>query len=303
MHRTRRVRAAVGMAALAVAAGACSGGSSSTRNSTSLSTRDPVRLVASSADAASNAKSARMSLSMSFASGARSGSFTADGAFDFPARAGTMTIDMSSLGLPGASGRIEMRMVDGVAYMDMSSLAGAAGSDLAQVLGGKHWFKLDISGLAGPSSGSGLGNLGMSDPSSMLDALRGVSNDVKQVGTDTARGVETTHYAMTLDMAKALERTPGQFRAQAGSALKTLGTGSIPADLWIDAQGRPRKLVVQLDSVRAPDVSAVAMTMELYDYGTAVAVQAPPVDDTVDMSGMVGGLLNGAGSGANAGTA
>jgi hypothetical protein len=304
VDRSRRFVFVVGIAALVVGVGACGGGSSGPPQARRTTTRSAFQLVATSADAASAAKSARMSMSMDISAAGRSGSFTADGAFDFASRAGVLTMDVSSLGIPGGQGTIEVRVVDGVVYMDMSGLLGAAGPAAAQQLGGKHWFRLDISGLAGQSGAGGLGSLGSSDPTSSLDALRGVSKDVKEVGSDTVRGVDTTHYATTIDLTKALEQVPADQRAAAAKGLKTLGTGSVPADVWIDAQGRPRKLVMHLDGVAPSGGTLGTLAIELYDYGTKVDVHAPPADDTVDMMSLLRGALSGNGpTGGSAGSA
>jgi hypothetical protein len=240
---------------------------------------------------------------MDFSVEGKNASFTADGAFDFASRAGVLTVDMSSLGIPGAQGKVEIRIVGGVMYMNMSSLLGAAGPSAAQELGGKHWYKIDVSSLAGGSKAGGLGSLGSSDPTSSLDALRGVSSDVKQVGSDSVRGVDTTHDAITIDMTKALDKVPAPQRALADKGLKMLGDGSFPADVWIDAQGRPRKLVMHLAGAHVSSATFGALTMELYDYGTTVDVQAPSPDDTVDMMSLLGGALGGMGTGGSSGSA
>jgi hypothetical protein len=255
--------------------------------------RDPLRVVAASADAAAASKSARMSMSMDVDGTGERASFTADGAFDFRSRSGQLTMDVSSLGLPGADGKIEVRLVDGVVYLDMSGLPGSAGRVFERRLAGKHWFKLDVSGLAGSSSSGGLGSIGSSDPTAFLDSLRGVSSDVRELGHETVRGVDTTHYAITIDMTKALDRIPGADHHVAEQGLKMLGTGSLPAEVWIDGQGRPRKFVMHVDVREGAGAVVGTLTMELYDYGAKVDVQAPRADDTIDLMGLLDGAFGG----------
>ena len=48
--------------------------------------------------------------------------------------------------------------------------------------------------------------LGQSDPPQFLAYLETVSAGVTKVGTETMRGVDTTHYHATLDLAKAVDR-------------------------------------------------------------------------------------------------
>jgi hypothetical protein len=54
---------------------------------------------------------------------------------------------------------------------------------------------------------------------------------------------------------------------------------------------------MHLEGANVSGATLGALTMELYDYGTTVDVQAPPADDTVDMSSLLGGALGGMGTG------
>ena len=44
------------------------------------------------------------------------------------------------------------------------------------------------------------------DPSQILESLRGVAGDLEVVGTEEVRGVATTRYTATVDLARALDR-------------------------------------------------------------------------------------------------
>ena len=69
-----------------------------------------------------------------------------------------------------------------------------------------------------------------------------------------------------------------------------------PVDVWIDAQDRVRRMhLVQEFSPAAPAgnapatslPSSVELTMELFDFGTAVSVQPPPPDHLIDISDLI----------------
>jgi hypothetical protein len=297
-RRISRLRS-VGLAAAALLAafalGACGAGSSSSSSGRSTATtagKDAASIVAASADATSQAKSARTSMTIDASAGGRSFAFTADGAFDFAGRSGVMTMDMGSTGLPGVSGKIEIRIVDGVLYMDMGSLFAGLSPGGQGALGGKQWVKLDLTTVAGETGASGFGSLGSSDPTSILDSLRGAGADVQEVGHDVVRGVETTHYRGQIDLSQALAKLPAAERERAASALQSLGTGTVPADVWIDAQGRLRKLAMDYGAASGT-AQLGKVTLELFDFGTEVDVQAPPADQVTDLQSMLGGALGG----------
>jgi hypothetical protein len=280
----------------ALALGACGAGSShgaGTSGAGATAGNDAGRIVAASADATNAARSAHMSMTIDMSERGYSGAVTADGAFDFANRTGALTMDMTSMGIPGIRGAIELRIVDGVIYMNLGSMLGST-PEARQLFGDKPWIKLDLTkaGAAGAGGAGGFGGLGTSDPTSTLDALRGAGSDVRVVGHDEVRGVDTTHYHATIDLARALDKLPAAQRDAAARAMRTLGTGSVPADIWIDAQGRLRKLTMTLDAT-TEGTHVGAVTMELFDFGTPVDVEAPPADQVTDFGSMLGGLTGG----------
>jgi hypothetical protein len=296
VNRSRRLGSLIGIAVLVTGAAACGGGSDDTGQVRATAVRGPMRVIATSADAAAAAKTARMSMSVDLATARERGRVAADGAFDFETRLGQMTMDTSALQLSGGRGRVEVRVLDGVVYVELGSVPGLPGRALERQLAGRHWLKIDASALPDQPGVAGFDTLGSSDPGAFLDSLRGVSSDVRELGHEAVRGVDTTRYAITVDMSKALEQAPPANRRAAKRGLETLGVDSIPADVWIDAHGRPRKFEMHLDAAAGGDTVAGTMTLELYDYGTKVDVQAPDPSDTVDMSALLDNALGGLGT-------
>jgi hypothetical protein len=291
-RRTLRMLAALGAG---LALGACGAGSSQGAGSGGAGAtagNDAGRIVAASADATNAARSARMSMTIAITEQGYSGAVTAEGAFDFANRTGALTMDMSAMRIPGVQGAIGLRVVDGVIYMNLGSMLGST-PEARQLFGDKPWIKLDVTKAGGVGAAAGgFGGLGTSDPTSTLDALRGAGSDVRVVGHDEVRGVETTHYHATIDLERALDKLPAAQRDRAARAMQELGTGSVPADVWIDAQGRLRKLTMTLDAT-TEGTHVGAVTMELYDFGTPVDVQAPPADQVTDLGSMLGGVTGG----------
>ena len=167
---------------------------------------------------------------------------------------------------------------------------------------GKPWVSIDAPTLARLTE-LALGESAAHITGAPLDALaylRAVSGDVTVVGTDTTRGEPTTRYRAAVDPARAAAQLPGALRAHAPAS--GAAPASLPADVWIDGEGRLRKLVITdpadagagaaAGTVPAPAADPppgpTTITLELWDFGTPVEVSAPPADQVADVSGLLG---------------
>ncbi len=165
----------------------------------------------------------------------------------------------------------------------------------SSVTGGKPWIKVDPSEL-GVSKSSGLDFTGQ-DPTQLLATLRGVSDSVTKVGTTEVRGVETTHYRAQVDLAKAVQAS-GADASSLEQVTKTLGSGTIPEDVYLDSDGLPRRFAVSINPV-LPSTSAgssaapssFTVTVDLYDFGKTdtSGIAAPPADQVGDLGSLLGG--------------
>jgi len=289
--------------ALLLGATAC--GSAGNRSAT-VAIKAPQKLIAATADATAKAKTARVAVTASMEGGVlpRSMSFDMDGALAFDGSAAEFTMDLSTL-VPNApaGARIEVRMVDGVMYMDFGALIRALDSSGMSGLGNLgdakdiKWVKLDLHGLTGQSSGNS-----PSDYTQYLEYLRGVSKDgVHTVGHEQVRGVDTTHYRAEIDLSKSvaamrqrLDKLSPEMRAGAQNAIDALENRKTPmvADVWIDANGLTRRLdmTIPFPVPGAGSDASMKMRMELYDFGTPVHVQAPPPSEVQDLSSLASGF-------------
>ena len=86
------------------------------------------------------------------------------------------------------------------------------------------------------------------NPASYLAYLQGASDDVHEIGPAVLRGVDTTEYGANIDLtrARARARTSEQ-RLVFSHALELFGAVKMPAKVWIDTDGRLRKMQVELD--------------------------------------------------------
>jgi len=240
----------------------------------------PQKVVLASVQATTAAKSARISMTISSGGSAAEGlAVTADGVTDFANGDSVLTMKFSSSGAGFLSGGIEVRTVDGAAYTKMPESLGG-------MLGGRKWLKMPAFGATGLLPG-----FDQSDPSQFLAYLETVSSGVKKVGTESIGGVETTHYSATLDLAKALNRSnvPASLKDDLGKILEKDGSSfTLPADVWVDNDGLTRRIQLKLDLGRlacggVSDAPTMTMSMDLYDFGVPVHVEAPPASDTIDL--------------------
>lgn len=202
---------------------------------------------------------------------------TFNGAFNFESRAGEYTVDVRSLGLPG-SGKVRALLVDGVLYMSLNALDADASSN--PELEGKKWLKLD------PALFGGEGQIGQSDPNGSLNALRGAASDVKRIGTEKIRGTRTTHYRVTIDVEQAVANAPAEEQEQVRASIAALGSGTIPADVWIDSKDRLRKIRLR---VGGSATLGGSVGFEYFDLGARVNVKQPSEAEFVDFFDLLGG--------------
>jgi hypothetical protein len=299
-RRTRGAGIALGLVVVLGAGASACGGSSSpaAAPSTLPAAKLPGNVVLASVQTTAAAKSARESMTISTGSGPMAFSMTTNGAIDFATGNSEFK---SELGGPLASflsGGLEMRVVDGVVYMKLpASIGGLFGGSG----GGDQW--LSITPKAGGGSNP-FSNLGQSDPTQVLGALERVSDDVKEVGTATVRGVETKHYTATIDFAKAIDNAKIP-KALRGKADGLFGNGAklpaVPVDVYLDGDGHLRRMTLDMDlgsfatgasGASGVTLPTISMTLDLYDFGSPVSVQAPPANEIVQLPklGAMGGM-------------
>lgn len=194
--------------------------------------------------------------------------------------------------IPGESGptTVKQRVVDGVVYLKVE------GSDVLPAT----WVKLDPSALPegmGQDLGGMLGGAGGDTVTAPLDALREVA-DVEKIGADEIDGIATTHYRATLDPAKVAGAL-GPLQSLGGSA--KAAAGSMPVDLWVDADGHVVRVTQTID-LAAVDAGTITWTLDLREFGAPLELTAP--EGALDLGSLLGdlGSLLGGGSGSGSGS-
>jgi len=270
--------------AAAVALTACGSAGGSSRSVTKTTVPVNRKVVLTSIMTTAAAKTARIDLEVGM-SGVSSAKVTGDGVVDFGSGDSQMTMHVDGpLGSVMSDG-FETRNVDGVVYLRWPS--GLSGNPTAN---DKPWLAIDTSKFGGAEGGSPLGLSGQIDPTQALAYLEKVSSDVREVGSETIRGADTTHYHATLDLAKSIDVNGKNVPPGLRDAMKHFAGlfGTIPADVWIDGDGLMRRERIEIDFGKVlrgfgdtgseADNAVITETLDFYDFGAPVHIEAPPAD-------------------------
>lgn len=132
------------------------------------------------------------------------------------------------------------------------------------------FFKLRTADIASSPVG------GTVDPTAQLHTLAAVA-EAEVVGEEQVRGEPTTHYRGSYDVARALRGARGLQQAALRSSLgAATGVQQAPYDVFLDRDGRLRRLTQTIEVPSAGQVLTVTTTLEMYDFGIPVTVLTPP---------------------------
>lgn len=280
--------ATVSVAALALVAALVVSPGGHKATTLNLATGPGAKAVAASYQATRDAGTARGELTLTFAGQTVSGQGVGD--FGTGVAAGTIT-------LPNDVDPVDVVSTGDALFVQLPA-------SYRMVTNGKPWVKLDraaLTSLVGDQLGV-MGSGGAIAPTDVLNYVKGVSGDVQPVGTEPVRGTQTTHYKANIDLDKVAAQLPAASRRGGRQAATVVGQ-PVPADLWVDAQGRLRKLTLTIDAsrirttptgggaTRTPPTGTGTATFELYDFGTKVMAHAPAADQVSDIGSMIGGFL------------
>jgi hypothetical protein len=244
--------------------------------------------VASAATKTVESGSSRVEFAIAVKAAGQSVDMTGSGRFDYRHPRGAVTYRMQLPGLGNVS--MEMRMVGTKLYLRLpQEVVGPA------LPNGKPWFGLDLDKSL---ERAGLGSLGFTqqqDPAQTLQYLRAASSGVKESGSATVRGVETTRYVGRLDFRKALDagldrlKLPAAERQRARQGMQRmlgqLGAKGMPFEVFVDDDGLLRRLTMDMSMQVMGQPMSTKVSMDYFDFGVDVDVQAPPARDVTDATG------------------
>jgi hypothetical protein len=270
------IAAALGALALALGASSCGGGAGAVL--------DPV---AQAADATSQAGGAHLSFAGQISAAGLTAPITlgGTGVFNYSSHEGSLGLDISGLpangAVPTGALRVEEIFKSATIYVSSPLLSG-------RLPGGARWVKIDVAKSAA-ALGFNLQQLtaGQSNPAQFLEYLKAAGGTTTAVGHDVIRGVSTTHYRGTIDLRKVAGLVPSADRAAVSTALSQAGAGTLPFDVWIDAQRMVRRMKLSLSLRANGQPLAFAITVELFGFGPTRPVTTPAPGEVFDATGSV----------------
>jgi hypothetical protein len=158
--------------------------------------------------------------------------------------------------------QVEVVTVGGSSYAKIPTAANDSG---------RPWVAVDA-GSNNAIAESLATNVSVSDVTTSLSVVSGLvrsAADVREVGSDRVGGVDATRYTMKLNPQK------GTGNSTLDGLLKTLGSTSIPVDLWLDGSDRPVKFTLHI----ALGGTALPVTVAISRFDAPLTITAPPPAD------------------------
>jgi len=281
---SRRVLGAVAVAGLVVGAGCAGAAPAAWRGS-------PLSVVHRAADRTIAAGSARVTVTL--AQDTAGTGVSGDGVIDFAAGRAVLTVGRTGAAAARAD-QFTVVVDGGVDYVRVTS--GRDGGGMPGTTPARPWL------TGAPRQLTAVGHARMAPLDTLLVRpgaataiafLRGAV-DALPYGGQEVQGVSTFRYSVHIDLALAARSSsPGQ-RPALDSAAAAIGPVLWPADVWIDQQGRVRRLELAEDpqlhttTTRGnlfitDDGNPLALTDLVFsDFGTAAKISVPAPDQVVE---------------------
>lgn len=235
--------------------------------SSGAAAEDPVRTLREAADALLKAKSSRARTSMEMATGGTRVTIRGEGVYDYTRRLGRLKVMLPQ----DPAGRTAHRPITELlapGALFMKNRGAGVPAD--------KWVRVETAGLSDGNLVTG----GATDPFAAAEVLRG-TRSATFVGTTHLAGTEVWHYRGTADLAAASRSASPDTRDSLAAAAKGFATSAVPFDVYLDEEGRIRKIRHRFSFVngRQKATVAVASTTLLYDFGAPADVRLPPEGD------------------------
>jgi hypothetical protein len=172
--------------------------------------------------------------------------------------------------LPGI-GSAKMILANDVFYFQLPT----------QLATGKPWVKIDVDGddpLSKALGGALKETKKNSDPSQVLTQIKD-AGQITGTTQENLNGKATTHYSVTVDINKAVEKLDPSLRSELEKVAKA-GVSTYPLEVWVDQESLPVRITVDtpFTNPSTQQTDQVKMTLDYSDWGKAVTIAAPPAD-------------------------
>ncbi|MET7682737.1 hypothetical protein [Streptomyces sp. NPDC005423] len=252
-------------AGVCLCAGGCAGGGALADDARAA--QDPAAVLRGAADRLVAAGSSKVRTSMEMATGGTRVTIRGEGVYDFRGRLGRLTVRLPQ-DPAGASEHAPITELLAPGALFMKNRGAGVPVD--------KWVRIDTGRLSDGNLVTG----GATDPAASAELLRGTRRAV-YAGRTELDGTTVRHYRGTADLAAAARGAPAGGRAALAAAAKGFATALVPFDVYLDDQGRVRKIEQHFSFVNGqrPGTVAVTSTTLLHDFGTPADVRLPASTD------------------------
>ncbi|MEU8454023.1 hypothetical protein [Streptomyces griseoaurantiacus] len=260
------------VAVLAAALAACAGGCSGERAGAEEAAPggDTITVLHGAADRLVRAGTSKAQTSMEMATGGTRVTIRGAGVYDYRERLGRLKVLLPEDPAGAREHRpITELLAPGALFMKNRGAGVPA----------DKWVRVDIGTLSDGNLVTG----GVTDPYAAAEVLRG-ARTATYLGRTEVAGTPVRHYRGTADLALAAREASGVNRGPFTAAAKGFATAEVPFDVYLDEEGRVRKIRQRFSFVggQAKKPVAVASTALLYDFGVGVDVRLPRGADIYD---------------------
>jgi hypothetical protein len=147
--------------------------------------------------------------------------------------------------------------------------------------GPKKWRGLTQEELDKAGSGTILASLRSDiDPRETLRNLGTTTKNVQVVGEEKVRDTNTTHLRGDVDLSdEAIAKAPKDQQQSLRDSRDSLQAQSYPIDVWLDKQGRVRRLAYAVTAGEGAQRATTTVQFELFDFGKDPGIVIPnPAD-------------------------
>ncbi|MFF9096150.1 hypothetical protein ACF1AY_37910 [Streptomyces sp. NPDC014776] len=267
-RRQRRRRAGGALATAGVMVCVCAGAAGcSGRGAAAEDARgegDVVGMLRKSADRLAAAGSSKARTAMEMATGGTRVTIRGEGVYDFRRRLGELRVVLPQDPAGSSEHRpITELLAPGALFMKNRGAGVPA----------DKWVRVESAQVSDGNLVTG----GATDPYAAAEVLRG-TRTATYLGRTEVAGTPVRHYRGTADLTVAARSASAPAgRETLGAAAKGFATALVPFDVYLDDEGRIRKIRHRFSFVNGQkkDAVAVASTTLLYDFGAPVAVRLP----------------------------
>ena len=135
---------------------------------------------------------------------------------------------------------------------------------------------------------AGFGGATPGNPADFLSYFEDTNATIEEIGKETVRGVDTTHYLAIFDTESLLAEATPEERAEI-EAQGPIPLEEMPMEIWIGDDGLVYRYVIDVagDTVEASPgegFERMLMTFEMYDWGRDIDIEIPSADQITDSS-------------------